>query len=155
MKDDILNILKNKDKAMDVIEIQDALGLKESKELEELIKILNEMEEEALLYHTKKDMGLSLGDTVYVILNDRGIFKLTVSDIMIDLSAYDSYPVGDSVTLYLKDDDGNSYQMYTYADINRWVFRTEEAAKEMYDVLCEEKAQQRLEWDNVQSSEIN
>ena len=107
------------------------------------------------VYHTKKDMGLSLGDTVYVILNDRGIFKLTVSDIMIDLSAYDSYPVGDSVTLYLKDEEGNSYQMYTYADINRWVFRTEEAAKEMYDVLCEEKAQQRLEWDNVQSSEIN
>ena len=60
MKDDILNILKNKDKAMDVIEIQDALGLKESKELEELIKILNEMEEEALLYHTKKDKYMLL-----------------------------------------------------------------------------------------------
>ena len=42
MKDDILNILKNNDKAMDVIEIQDALGLKDSKELEELIKILQE-----------------------------------------------------------------------------------------------------------------
>ena len=60
MKDDILNILKNKDKAMDVIEIQDALGLKESKELEELIKIINEMEEEALLYHTKKDKYMLL-----------------------------------------------------------------------------------------------
>ena len=42
MKDDILNILKNNDKAMDVIEIQDALGLKDSKELEELIKYQRE-----------------------------------------------------------------------------------------------------------------
>ena len=60
MKDDILNILKNNDKAMDVIELQDALGLKDSKELEELIKILREMEDEALLYHTKKDKYMLL-----------------------------------------------------------------------------------------------
>ena len=60
MKDDILNILKNNNKAMDVIEIQDALGLKETKELEELIKVLNEMEEETLLYHTKKDKYMLL-----------------------------------------------------------------------------------------------
>ena len=60
MKDDILNILKNNDKAMDVIELQDALGLKDSKELEELIKVLKEMEDETLLYHTKKDKYMLL-----------------------------------------------------------------------------------------------
>ncbi len=55
MKDNIINILKNNDKPLDAIEIKDALDLNSDKDLEELLKILFELEEENIIYHTKKD----------------------------------------------------------------------------------------------------
>ena len=55
MKDDIINILKNNDKPLDAIEIKDALNLTHEKDLEELLKALFELEEDTILYHTKKD----------------------------------------------------------------------------------------------------
>ena len=55
MKDDIINILKNSDKPLDAIELKDMLDLKNDKDLEELLKVLFELEEENTIYHTKKD----------------------------------------------------------------------------------------------------
>ena len=55
MKDNIINILKNNDKPLDAIEIKDALDLSSDKDLEELLKVLFELEEENIIYHTKKD----------------------------------------------------------------------------------------------------
>ena len=55
MKDNIINILKNNDKPLDAIEIKDALDLNNDKDLEELLKVLFELEEENIIYHTKKD----------------------------------------------------------------------------------------------------
>ena len=55
MKDNIINILKNNDKPLDAIEIKDALDLSNDKDLEELLKTLFELEEENIIYHTKKD----------------------------------------------------------------------------------------------------
>ena len=55
MKDDIINILNNSDKPLDAIEIKDSLNLTNDKDLEELLKLLFELEEENTIYHTKKD----------------------------------------------------------------------------------------------------
>jgi len=55
MKDNIINILKNNDKPLDAIELKDALDLSSDKDLEELLKVLFELEEENIIYHTKKD----------------------------------------------------------------------------------------------------
>ena len=63
MKDDILNILKNSDKAMDVYEIEKALGIKEASKTGEYLKELHDLEDEALIYHTKKDKYMLIEDS--------------------------------------------------------------------------------------------
>ena len=55
MKEQILQILKQQDKALDVHEINDLLGLTTVEELKELIKSLNELEDNLEVYHTNKD----------------------------------------------------------------------------------------------------
>ena len=55
MKDDILNILRNDDKSLDVYDIQNRLNIKDAESLGELLKVLNELEQENVIYHTKKD----------------------------------------------------------------------------------------------------
>ncbi len=55
MKDDILNILKNSDKALDVFEIEKDLGIADTSKTEELLNSLHELEDETIIYHTKKD----------------------------------------------------------------------------------------------------
>ena len=60
MKDNIINILKNSDKALSVFEIEDLLGIKDVELTKELIQVLHELEEEVVVYHTNKDKYMML-----------------------------------------------------------------------------------------------
>ena len=55
MKDTILEILKDSDKALTVYEIEDKLGMSTVEDLKELLKVLNSMEDELLIYRTNKN----------------------------------------------------------------------------------------------------
>ena len=63
MKDDIVNILKNSDKALDVYELLHSLYGDDNSKLEELIKELHELEEDTTIYHTKKDKYMLIEDS--------------------------------------------------------------------------------------------
>lgn len=63
MKDDIINILKNSGKPLDAIELKDLLNLSNDKDLEELLKVLLELEEDNTIYHTKKDKYMLIEDS--------------------------------------------------------------------------------------------
>ena len=52
MREDILKILGETDKSLTAFEIEAKLG---TKNLEELLKVLKELEVETLVYHTNKD----------------------------------------------------------------------------------------------------
>ena len=58
MEEQILEILKNSDKALDIHEINDMLGFNTVEELKELIKEINRLEDELKIYRTKKDRFL-------------------------------------------------------------------------------------------------
>ena len=60
MKDKILNILKNEEKSYTMIELKDILGLNTTEEIEDMIKILNELEGDLSIYHTNKDKYMAL-----------------------------------------------------------------------------------------------
>lgn len=60
MKDNIINILKNTDKALSVFEIEDALGIKDVEKTKELLKELHDLEEETIVYHSNKDKYMLL-----------------------------------------------------------------------------------------------
>ncbi len=55
MKDRILNILKEKDKAYTSVELKDIMGLVTTDEIEKMLSILNELERDLTIYHTNKD----------------------------------------------------------------------------------------------------
>ena len=55
MKDRILNVLKEQDKAYTLFELKDILGLNTTEEIEEMLKVLNELESDLTIYHTNKD----------------------------------------------------------------------------------------------------
>src|SRR5574344_31630 len=55
MQDKILELLKTEDRAFSVDEINDALGFKTVDELKELLKTLNDMEDNLKVYRTKHD----------------------------------------------------------------------------------------------------
>jgi len=55
MREQIIEILKQEKKALSVTEINDALAYKTVDEFKELLKELNRMEDELLLYRTNKD----------------------------------------------------------------------------------------------------
>ena len=63
MKDDIINILKNSDKALTIHELQEKLELKEVEEVKELGDVLRELEDEVIIYHTNKDRYMMLEDS--------------------------------------------------------------------------------------------
>ena len=60
MKEDILKILKEEGKSLSVFEIEEKLG---SDNLEELLKVLRELEIETLIYHTNKDKYMLFSDS--------------------------------------------------------------------------------------------
>lgn len=55
MKEHIIDILKNSDKALSATEISDLLGYADVEHLTEVLKVLNELEETYMIYHTNKD----------------------------------------------------------------------------------------------------
>ena len=55
MNEQILNFLKTEDKAFSVTEIYDGLGLKTVDEFKQLLKDLNELEDNLYIYRTKKE----------------------------------------------------------------------------------------------------
>ena len=55
MKDRILNVLKENDKAYTVFELKDILGLNTTEQVEQLLKELNSLESNLTIYHTNKD----------------------------------------------------------------------------------------------------
>jgi len=57
MREDILKILGETDKSLTAFEIEAKLG---TKNLEELLKVLKELEVETLVYHTNKDKYMLL-----------------------------------------------------------------------------------------------
>lgn len=58
MEEQILEILKNNNKALDIHEINDMLGFNSVEELKELIKEMNRLEDELKVYRTKKNRFL-------------------------------------------------------------------------------------------------
>lgn len=58
MEEQILDILKQDNRAFTVYELNDALGLKTVDELKDLLKALNQLEDELKIYRTKKDSYL-------------------------------------------------------------------------------------------------
>ena len=55
LEDKIIELLKQNDKALSVNEINDSLGFSSVEELKELLKVLNQMEENLKIYRTKKN----------------------------------------------------------------------------------------------------
>ena len=55
MREHILDILKSSDKALSATEIADNLGYADVEHLTEVLKVLNELEENYTVYHTNKD----------------------------------------------------------------------------------------------------
>ena len=55
MRDNIINVLKNTDKAVTIDELQDLLEIKEVEEATELSEELRKLEDEAIIYRSNKD----------------------------------------------------------------------------------------------------
>lgn len=60
MKDKILNILNSNDKSYTVNELCDLLGVYTTDMIQDVLKILNELESSLLIYHTNKDKYMAL-----------------------------------------------------------------------------------------------
>lgn len=55
MEDNILEVLKNSDKALSVYELEDKLDINDAEGLKELLKVLNNLEDELKVYRTNKN----------------------------------------------------------------------------------------------------
>ena len=60
MRNNILNMLKNSDKALSIYELQDLLEIKNAEELKELNEELRILEDEVVIYHSNKDKYMML-----------------------------------------------------------------------------------------------
>lgn len=60
MRDDILNILKNTDKALDIYELQKLLGINNVDDIKNLSEELINLEKEVIIYHSNKDKYMLL-----------------------------------------------------------------------------------------------
>jgi len=60
VRDNIINILKNADKALDIYELQDMLEIKTVEETRELSEELRKLEDEVVVYHSNKDKYMLL-----------------------------------------------------------------------------------------------
>lgn len=63
MRDNIINILKNSDKALSIYELQDLLDIRTTEETKELMNQLKKLEDEVVIYHSNKDKYMMLGDS--------------------------------------------------------------------------------------------
>ena len=60
MKDDIINVLKNSDKAVDIYELQDLLGISSVEDTKLLGDLLRELEDEVIIYRSNKNKYMML-----------------------------------------------------------------------------------------------
>ena len=60
MRDDILNILKNSDRALDIYELQDMLHINDVNQAKELSDELRKLEDEVVVYHSNKNKYMML-----------------------------------------------------------------------------------------------
>ena len=76
MDEKILYLLESEDKALSIYEIKDLLGMTSVDEMKELIKVLNQLEEEFKIYYTKKDKYMLLKNSHLnvgtLIMNKKG-----------------------------------------------------------------------------------
>ena len=63
MRDDIINILKNSDKAVDIYEISDLLGIKSVEDTTKLNEELKKLEDEVIVYRSNKNKYMMLEDS--------------------------------------------------------------------------------------------
>ena len=63
MKDDLINILKNSDKALDIYEIQKIMNITSVDEIKELEDVLKELEEDVVIYCSNKNRYMMLEDS--------------------------------------------------------------------------------------------
>ena len=63
MRDDIINVLKNSDKALTVYELQDALGLQDVSDITKLSEELRKLEEDVIIYCSNKGRYMMLEDS--------------------------------------------------------------------------------------------
>ncbi len=60
LREDIISVLKNSEKAIDVFELQDALNIKTVEETKQLAEELEKLENDVIIYHTNKDKYMLL-----------------------------------------------------------------------------------------------
>ena len=63
MKDDIINVLKNSKKAVDIYELQDLLGISTVEDTKKLGDILRELEDSVIIYRSNKNKYMMLDDS--------------------------------------------------------------------------------------------
>ena len=63
MRDQILQIVNNEDKALSVEEMLDRMSLSSVEEFKDLLKELNAMEDELLIYRTNKNKYMKFSNT--------------------------------------------------------------------------------------------
>ena len=103
MKDKVVEVLKESDKALTIYDIQDKLGIKEVEDIKELQSILNNLEKEAIIYHSNKDRYMMLEDSHL----HRGIMRANKKGfgfVDIDNSETDVYVSEDNMNGALHDD---------------------------------------------------
>ena len=60
MRDNIINVLKNCDKAVDIYELQDLLDIHNAEEVKQLLEELRVLEDEAIVYCSNKNKYMML-----------------------------------------------------------------------------------------------
>ena len=60
MRENIINVLKNSDKALDIYELQDRLNIDTVEETKEFSEELKKLEDEVVVYHSNKDKYMML-----------------------------------------------------------------------------------------------
>ncbi len=63
MRERILDVLKESDKALDVYELQDSLGIDSVEETSSLMENLRKLEDEVIIYHSNKDKYMMLDNS--------------------------------------------------------------------------------------------
>ena len=76
MKDKIISILEKSDKALNLYELEEKLNLLDADEIMEMEQTLNDLEKEAIIYHSNKDKYMMLSDSHL----KRGIMMLLFED---------------------------------------------------------------------------
>ena len=89
MRDDILNVLTNSDRALDIYELQDFLGIDTVEGTQALLEELKKMEDEVLIYHSNKDKYMLLKNSHLrkgvMVANKKGFGFVEIDDLKEDV----------------------------------------------------------------------